>query len=118
MAKFEKYVSKYAEAKKSKKQILEDAKVRLAKVKESLKKFKEDEAKELEKAVDEIEAVITDVIDSVGVESPAVDTLVQAGQEVCAQADVAGLTEEDEKKDDEKKDDEKKDDEKKEESKK
>ena len=93
MKNFKPYKSKYSEEikKPSKKEILESAKTRLGKVKESLKKFKEDEAKELEKAVDEIESVITDVIDSVGVESPAVDTLVQAGQEVAVQAEVADL---------------------------
>jgi len=97
----EKYVSRYAEqkeVKKDKKAILEGVKNRLQAVKLNLKKFKEDEAKELEKAVDEIEGVITDVISNIGVESPAVDTLVDAGKEVAMAAEIADIKVEDVKK--------------------
>jgi hypothetical protein len=97
----EKYVSRYAEqkeVKKDKKAILEGVKNRLQAVKLNLKKFKEDEVKELEKAVDEIEGVITDVISNIGVESPAVDTLVDAGKEVAMAAEIADIKVEDVKK--------------------
>lgn len=89
----ERYVSRYNESVKKldKKAILEGSKNRLQAVRETLKKFKEDEAKELEKAVDEIENVINDVITNIGVESPAVDTLVDAGKEVAMAADIADV---------------------------
>jgi hypothetical protein len=97
----EKYVSRYAEnsgVKKDRKAILEGTKNRLNAIKITLKKFKEDEAKELSKAVDEIESVINDVITNIGVESPAVDTLVDAGKEVQIAADMADIKVEEVKK--------------------
>lgn len=86
----ERYVSRYAESvkPKSKKAILESVKIKISKIKESLKKFKEDEAKELEKVVSEIEDVVISAIDAVGIENPAVDTLVTAGQEIATQSDI------------------------------
>jgi hypothetical protein len=87
----EKYVSRYAEnkeIKKDKKAILEGTRNRLNAIKITLKKFKEDEAKELNAVVSDLEAVVVDAIDALGIESPAVDTLITAGQEVSVQADV------------------------------
>jgi hypothetical protein len=85
----DRYISKYAESvKKDKKAILEGSKNRLQAVRLKLKNFKEDEAKELEKVVDEISAVATDIIDNLGIENPAVQTVVNAGQEVAQQANV------------------------------
>jgi len=79
----ERYVRKYAEStKKTKRQILESAKLRLVKVKESLKKFKEDEAKELDKIAGELDIIISDAIDSVGASNPVVTDLVDASKDI------------------------------------
>ena len=92
MRKFKPYKPLFEQekSKKDTKRILEKSLRELYRIKKSINKLKEEDELEpsaVEDAIDQVEEVITDIIDEIGVTSPAVDTLVDAAKELEMQSD-------------------------------
>jgi protein DEK len=92
MTKFKPYkpLFEQGKSKKDTKRILEKSLRELYRIKKSINKLKEEDELEpsaVEDAIDQVEEVITDIIDEIGVTSPAVDTLVDAAKELEMQSD-------------------------------
>jgi len=93
---FKRYKSLFDSERKSKSSILKEAKSKLFKVKKILRSLREEdevEAEEvtntLETAIDQIEDVLTTVIDSVGATDPSVSTLIDTVSDLETQSDIA-----------------------------